>query len=53
VLLRAETIETPRLLITPLRVDDAEAMVDVLADVRMYEFTGPVVRISVLKAKPV
>ena len=39
-LLRAETIETPRLLMTPLRVDDAEAMLDVLADVRMYEFTG-------------
>ena len=34
------TILTSRLTLTPLREDDAEAMVGVLADKRMYEFTG-------------
>ena len=34
------TIVTDRLTLTPLVVDDANAMVDVLSDARMYEFTG-------------
>ena len=33
-------IVTSRLTLTPLVEEDAEAMVDVLSDVRMYEFTG-------------
>jgi RimJ/RimL family protein N-acetyltransferase len=40
VLLQAEAIETPRLVLTPLRLEDAEEMAGVLSDVRMYEFTG-------------
>jgi RimJ/RimL family protein N-acetyltransferase len=31
---------TARLVLTPLTVDDAAAMVEVLADGRMYDFTG-------------
>ena len=38
--LSASTIETARLVLTPLVASDAEAMVDVLADERMHEFTG-------------
>jgi RimJ/RimL family protein N-acetyltransferase len=34
------TIVTSRLTLTPLAEEDAEAMVDVMGDVRMYEFTG-------------
>jgi RimJ/RimL family protein N-acetyltransferase len=34
------TIATPRLTLIPLVPEDAEAMVGVLGDVRMYEFTG-------------
>ena len=34
------TIVTERLLITPLRVDDAEELVEVLADPALHEFTG-------------
>jgi RimJ/RimL family protein N-acetyltransferase len=34
------TIETERLVLTPLRVDDADEMTSVLADDSMYEFTG-------------
>lgn len=36
----ASTILTARLRLTPLVVDDADAMVTVLGDARMYEFTG-------------
>jgi RimJ/RimL family protein N-acetyltransferase len=38
--LSAATIETVRLVLTPLVAADAELMVDVLADERMHEFTG-------------
>jgi RimJ/RimL family protein N-acetyltransferase len=38
--LAPSTIRTDRLTLTPLAVDDADAMVDVLADERMYEYTG-------------
>jgi RimJ/RimL family protein N-acetyltransferase len=34
------TLRTARLVLTPLEVSDATEMVDVLADVRIYEFTG-------------
>lgn len=34
------TIQTDRLLLTPLEVGDAAAMIDVLADADLYEFTG-------------
>jgi RimJ/RimL family protein N-acetyltransferase len=34
------TLRTRRLTLTPLDPDDADAMVDVLNDERMYEFTG-------------
>jgi RimJ/RimL family protein N-acetyltransferase len=34
------TIVTRRLTLTPLAVEDADAMVDVLGDRRMHEFTG-------------
>jgi RimJ/RimL family protein N-acetyltransferase len=34
------TIDTPRLLLTPLRESDADPMVDVLADGRLHEFIG-------------
>jgi RimJ/RimL family protein N-acetyltransferase len=34
------TIRTERLVLSPLVVDDADEMVDVLGDERMYEFTG-------------
>ena len=34
------TIATSRLMLTPLVVEDAETMVHVLGDERMYEFTG-------------
>ncbi len=33
-------LTTPRLLLTPLRPADADAMVDVLGDARLHEFTG-------------
>jgi RimJ/RimL family protein N-acetyltransferase len=36
----ASAIETERLTLTPLAVDDADAMAEVLADERLYEFTG-------------
>jgi RimJ/RimL family protein N-acetyltransferase len=36
----APTLETLRLLLEPLRVDHAEEMVSVLADERLYAFTG-------------
>ena len=36
----SSTIRTPRLTLTPLDPDDADAMVDVLGDERMHEFTG-------------
>jgi RimJ/RimL family protein N-acetyltransferase len=35
-----EALTTTRLTLTPLAVSDADTMVDVLADERMYEFTG-------------
>jgi len=35
-----EVIETDRLVLTPLTVADADAMVHVLADPRLYEFIG-------------
>jgi RimJ/RimL family protein N-acetyltransferase len=38
--LSASTIRTTRLELTPLVVEDAEEMVDVLGDERMHEFTG-------------
>ena len=38
--LAPSTIVTSRLTLTPLVEEDAEAMVEVLGDVRMYEFTG-------------
>ena len=38
--LTARRLATPRLELTALRVDDAEAMVDVLNDVDLYSFTG-------------
>lgn len=38
--LEVTTISTARLRLEPLRVDDAEAMVTVLGDEGMYEFTG-------------
>jgi len=34
------TLQTERLVLAPLRVEDADVMVGVLADERMYEFTG-------------
>lgn len=37
---REATIVTERLVLTPLRVEDAEAMVDVLGDEKLYEFIG-------------
>ena len=40
VVLAAVTIETGRLVLTPLVAADADVMVDVLADERMHEFTG-------------
>lgn len=36
----AVAMATPRLLLTPLRTDDADTMADVLADPRLHEFTG-------------
>jgi RimJ/RimL family protein N-acetyltransferase len=39
-ILEAATLRTARLSLTPLRVDDADAMATVLADERLYEFTG-------------
>jgi RimJ/RimL family protein N-acetyltransferase len=36
----AETLRTERLVLSPLAVEDADEMVAVLADERMYEFTG-------------
>ena len=36
----AETLASERLVLTPLRVDDAAEMVDVLADERLYTHTG-------------
>ena len=39
-MLAASPISSARLELTPLQVDDADAMVAVLADARMYEFTG-------------
>jgi RimJ/RimL family protein N-acetyltransferase len=36
----AETIDTERLVLTPLSVADAEEMVSVLDDVRLHEFIG-------------
>ena len=38
--LTAEIIVTERLRLAPLMVDDADEMVAVLGDARMYEFTG-------------
>jgi RimJ/RimL family protein N-acetyltransferase len=38
--LSAATIHTARLVLSPLTVEDADEMVDVLADERMYAFTG-------------
>ena len=38
--LSPEAIRTERLFLSPLVVDDADEMVDVLGDRRMYEFTG-------------
>jgi RimJ/RimL family protein N-acetyltransferase len=38
--LSPETIRSARLELSPLTVDDADDMVDVLADERMYAFTG-------------
>ena len=35
-----EALTTARLTLTPLAVSDADTMVDVLGDERMYEFTG-------------
>lgn len=35
-----EALSTARLTLTPLAVSDADTMVDVLGDERMYEFTG-------------
>jgi RimJ/RimL family protein N-acetyltransferase len=37
---RAETIETQRLMLEPLRVDHAEEMLSVLGDHRLYTYTG-------------
>ena len=34
------TIGTERLLLTPLRIADADEMVDVLADPRLHQFIG-------------
>ena len=39
-MLATSPISSARLELTPLQVDDADAMVAVLADARMYEFTG-------------
>ena len=39
-MLAATPITTARLVLTPLAAGDAEAMVDVLGDPQMYEFTG-------------
>lgn len=39
-MLSASTIKTVRLVLTPLVAGDADAMVHVLADERMHEFTG-------------
>ena len=36
----ATVLETPRLLLTPLRVEDADEMVTVLDDVRLHAFIG-------------
>ncbi|MGH9297362.1 MAG: GNAT family N-acetyltransferase [Acidimicrobiales bacterium] len=36
----AEAITTERLVLAPLRVEDADEMVSVLSDVRLYELTG-------------
>ena len=36
----AAAMATPRLLLTPLRVDDADALADVLNDERLHEFIG-------------
>jgi RimJ/RimL family protein N-acetyltransferase len=36
----AEVLATPRLDLVPLRPEDADEMVQVLADARLYEFTG-------------
>jgi len=36
----AATVDTARLVLTPLREADADAMVDVLADPRLHEFIG-------------
>ena len=36
----AEPLSTPRLVLVPLRPEDADEMVGVLADVRLYAFTG-------------
>jgi RimJ/RimL family protein N-acetyltransferase len=38
--LTAAVLNTPRLLLTPLRVEDASEMVELLASVDLYEFTG-------------
>jgi RimJ/RimL family protein N-acetyltransferase len=38
--MRAETITTERLVLTPLREADADAMVDVLDDERLHDFIG-------------
>lgn len=38
--MEAATVVTPRLTLTPLAVDDAGEMVDVLGDERLHEFIG-------------
>jgi len=38
--MEADTIETERLVLTPLRVSDAEQMAEVLADPRLHLFIG-------------
>jgi RimJ/RimL family protein N-acetyltransferase len=39
-MLRATKLETPRLVLSPLRADDADAMFAVLDDVRLHTFIG-------------
>ena len=38
--MEADTIETERLVLTPLRTGDAEQMAEVLADPRLHLFIG-------------
>ena len=37
---RIERLRTARLMLDPLRVDDADAMASVLGDLALYEYTG-------------